>query len=603
MKTKGFIIFSLVLFLSVFTFHSVLAEDKSAPGGIIPKLQKTANDPELSNGHVYPEWGPVCQRYTYSTIYRDREGRPPEYVKIYFNGKMIDMAKTNLNDNDYKRGVRFEYKSVPDRVDSNFYYFEASNGLGKTRDSIIDSPDNGPVLFESAFDKNEIVLIDSSTGNKLWSYPTEKEWVGGVALSDDGKYLAALTSRHVYLFSTESNKPVWEYQFNQSSPIGGGSRGNGIAISGDGSQIVAAVGMEVALFDRNSDKPLWKYQTPALAVAISKDGQYLAASAVKQDTEKEGNVVLFWEAKNNQPIKEFGADSNFHDVSLSANGQYFVASTGCPDRKAYLFSKDSSSPIIKSEQLTFDSPVSKSKISADGSVAAFATEGGPDSSVVVFFSKDSPQPLWKFDNQKQNSSRAMSLTPDGQFIAAATMRGDVYLLNKDSNRPVKQWQTNSSVGALDIADDASFIALGGSDNQVWILPKNGEEKKIRVNEFVQSLDIAANGKLIAAGTGGSVYFFESYLSPNKNKVFQCQAIIEPAPESQLMQASGQDKQQNPSLNYQAGKFPDMLFGFIGSLMLLGIFTGVRKFAFLEKSKLVLWRFNQTKPISYLRKLS
>lgn len=358
--------------------------------------------------------------------------------------------------------------------------------------------------------------------------------------------------------------------------------------------------MEVALFDRGSNQPLWKYQAPALAVAISKDGQYLVASAVKQDTEKEGNIVLFWEAKNNQPIREFGADSNFHDVSLSANGQYFVASTGCPDRKAYLFSKDNPQPLIKSERLTFDSPVSKSKISADGTLAAFATEGGPDSSVVVFFSKDSPRPLWKFDNQKQDSSRAMSLTPDGQYIGAATMRGDVYLLSKSSNQPVKTWQLNSSVGALDIADDASFIALGGSDNQVWILPKNGDKKKIPVNEFVQSLDISANGKLIAAGTGGSVYFFESYISPNKNKVFQCQAIIEPTPESQLMQAPDQDGRARPSLNYQAGTFPGMLFGFgfIGSLVLLVIFTGIRKLTFLEKSKLTLLKLNQTKPISF-----
>jgi len=524
----------ILCFLSIFLFpffQPVRAEDKPSgfgvSSGVIPKLPKTVNDPQLSGGHVYPEWGPVCQRYTYSVTYRDRDGRKPEYVRIYFNGKMIDMDKANFGDNDYKKGVLYEYKSVPNKIDSNFYYFEASNGLGKTRDSIIDSPDNGPVLFESAFDKNEIVLIDSATGSKLWSYPAEKEWVGGVALSDDGKYLAALTSRHVYLFSTERAKPLWQYEFDQESPIGGGSRGNGIAISKDGSRIIAATGMETALFGKDSNKPLWKYQAPALAVAISKDGKYAAVAAVKQDVAEGGNVVLFWDTKNKQPAKEFGADSNFHDVSLSADGSYFVASTGCPDRKAYLFSKDSSKPLIKSEQLTYDSPVSKSKISADGSLAAFATEGGPNSSVVVFFSKDSAKPIWKFDNQKQNSSRAMSLTPSGEYIGVATMRGDVYLLGKDGQK-VKSWQIDSSVGALDIADDASFIALGGSDNQVWILPKGGGEKKIRVNEFIQSLDISANGKLVAAGTGGSVFFFESYISANKDKVFSCSQIIEPS---------------------------------------------------------------------------
>ena len=68
-----------------------------------------------------------------------------------------------------------------------------------------------------------------------------------------------------------------------------------------------------------------------------------------------------------------------------------------------------------------------------------------------------------------------------------------------------------------------------------------------------------------------------------------------------MQASGQDRQAKPNLRYQARKLPGMLFGvgFIGSLMLLGIFTSVRKLAFLEKSKLALLRFNRIKPISYL----
>lgn len=531
---KVVFLFFISVVLSFFFFHKAEAEDKPSgfgtSSGVIPKLPKTANDPELTGGHVYPEWGPVCQRYTYSVTYQDEKGRAPEYVKIYFNGKMIDMAKANSKDNDYKKGVRYEYKFVPTKVDSNFYYFEASNGLGKTRDSIIDSPDNGPVLFGSAFDKNEIALIDSSSGNKLWSYPTQKEWVGGVALSDDGKYLAALSSRHVYLFDTDSGKPLWQYEFDQSSPIGGGPRGSGIAISGDGGKIFAATGMEVALFNKGNNKPLWKYQAPALAVAVSKDGSRLAAAAVKQGPGEGENVVFLWEAKNNKPVREFRADSNFHDVSLSADGKYLAASTGCPDRKAYLFSKDSDKPLIRSEQLTYDSPVSKSRISADGSLVAYATEGGPNSSVVVFFSKNSTKPMWKFDNQKQNSSRAMSLTPDGGYIGVATMKGDVYLLEKDSSRPIKSWQIESSVGALDIADDASFIALGGSDDKVWILSREGGEKKIEVNEFVQSLDIAANGKLIAAGTGGSVYFFESYISPDKNKVFSCSQIIEPSNE-------------------------------------------------------------------------
>lgn|GEM_PF-977703 len=515
------------------------AETKEAPGRVIPKLTPTPNDPELVDGHVYPEWGPVCQRYTYSVVYKDKEGRPPEYVQIYFNGQMIDMTKADPADSNYRQGVRYEYKNVPHKLGSNFYYFEASNGLGKTRDSIIDSPDNGPVLFASALDKNEVVLIDPQTGQAVWRFPTGKEWVGGVALSDDGQYLAVLTSHHVYLFATTTNQPLWEYTFNQSSPIGGGPRGNGIAISGDGSQIVVATGMEVSFFGKEKNQPLWKHPSPALAVTISKDGRYAAASAVKQGSGESGNVILFWQTEASQPFWEFVRDSNFHDVSLSADGQYLAASTGCPDRKAYIFSKESHQPLVQSERLTYDSPVSKSKISADGSLAAFATEGGPGSSVVALFSKDSPQPLWQFDNQKRNSSRALAFTPNGQFIAAATMSGDVYLLGQESSEPLASWQVNTSVGALDLANDGSFIALGGTDNRVQILTKEGERRQVDLNEFAQAIDISGNGQYVAAGTGGSVYFFEDYLTPDRNKVFDCQKIIEPPPREMAMIGDGQ----------------------------------------------------------------
>jgi len=533
-----FLLFSLIAQLLITNYS--FAEDKP-PGEIIPKLPKTSNDPELFNGHVYPEWGPVCMRYTYLVVYRDKEGRAPEYVKIYFNGQMIDMQKSNPADNNYRKGVQYEYKYVPNKLGSNFYFFEASNGLGKARDSIIDSPDNGPVLFQSAFDKNEIVLIEPATGNVVWRFSTGKEWVGGVALSADGQYLAAQTSKHIYFFSTSSNKPIWEYEFGKFLPIGTGPRGNGIAISKDGTKIFAPVGNKVALFGSKNNQPIWEYKTPSsvLAVAISADGNYAAASSTEEDS---NNILFFWNTQNSSPAWKFTSDSNFHDFSLSADGNFVAASTGCPDRKAYIFSKESNQPLVKSERLTLDSPVSKAKISGNGLLAAFATEGGPDSSVVVLFSKDSPTPLWKFDNQKRNSSRAMSITTDGQFIAAGTMKGDVYLLSSKSNIPLKSWVLDTSVGALDIAEDGSFIALGGSDNQIQILFTDGKTKKISAGEFVQAIDIAQNGKYLAAGTGGSVYFFEEYISPNANKVFDCSTVIEPPPlEKAMMEYFGDKK--------------------------------------------------------------
>jgi len=170
------------------------AEDKpmTNEGGYvtIPKIEETADSPILIDGDVYPFWGPVCQRYTYSVYYKDKEGRAPEYVRMYFNGDWLDMEKADPEDNNYQSGVKYIYKFVPTKIGSNFYFFEASNGVGKARDSIIDSPDNGPVLFESGFLNNEVVLIDKELSQLVWRYQTDEEWIGGISLSDDGKYLA-----------------------------------------------------------------------------------------------------------------------------------------------------------------------------------------------------------------------------------------------------------------------------------------------------------------------------------------------------------------------------------------------------------------------------
>lgn len=543
MGLKRFVVFVLAFIVSFGVFYTrVLAEEKGLFGGggqMIPKLPKTANDPELTGGRVYPNWGPPCQRYTYSVVYRDKEGRKPEYMQIYFNGKMIDMDKENESDNDYKKGVKYIYKYVPNKIDSNFYYFEASNGLGKMRASIIDSPDNGPVLFTTGFDKNEIAVVEKKSGKKILSFSTGKEWVGGIALSDDGKYLAAKTSKHVYLFDTaKPQKPLWQFDCEQCR-IGDDVKG-GVDISGDGSKIIAAFGEKVALFDKSSNKPIWIYSGGnSYSVAISKDGKYMAAATAGDEANVNSNLIILWNGKSGKPLWQYHASGNFHDVSLSDDGSFITGSTGCPDRRFYLFSRDSNKPLIRTEPLTRDSPVHRAKISADGTLMAVGSEA--DDGAVFLFSRDKGQ-IWKFPTPQRSSVRALNFTPDGKYIGAATFGGQAYIFDKDSNSPIASWKVNASLGGIDIADDGSFIVAGGTDNKLYIFDKNTKSKtEISFDEYLEEIDISADGKYVAAGTGGSVYFFETYISQDRGKTFDCSKVIEPTPESQMRQEGGPKK--------------------------------------------------------------
>ncbi len=547
MKLKAFFAFVLVLFLSLSLFQSVFAEDKNTPGGMIPKLPKTASDPELFEGHVYPNWGPPCQRYTYSVIYRDKEGRKPQYLKIYFNGQMIDMQKENSNENDYKKGVKYIYKYVPNKIDSNFYYFEASNGKGRTRASIIDSPDNGPVLFTTPFDKNEVSVISRSTGMKILNFSTGKEWIGGVALSDSGQYLAVKTSQHIYLFDTgKPTKPLWQFNCEQCR-IGDDVKG-GVAISGDGSKIFAAFGERVALFNKSSNQPIWVYEKAGNAynVAISKDGKYMAAATAGDEANINSNLIILWQVQSEKPLWQYHASGNFHDVSLSEDGRFISGSTGCPDRRFYLFSRDSNKPLIQSDPLTRDSPVHRAKISSDGSTIAIGSES--DSGAVFLFDKKSKSPVWKFSTPNNSSVRALNFTPSGKYIGAATFGGDAYIFEKDSKTPVANWKLNASLGGIDIADDGSFMAVGGTDKKLYILDKSSKSKtEIPFNEYIEEVDVSANGKYIAAGTGGSVYFFETYISQDRGKVFDCSSVTEPVSESEMRAKFGITDQGSPEM--------------------------------------------------------
>ena len=536
---KKVIIIFILICLSSFAF----AEEKTTE--MVPKLTaaETIDAPTIVNSEVYPVWGVPCTNYTYYAIYKDGKGREPKYMRIWLNGVWHDMKLLN---GDPKSGVTYTYNYIPDSGSSNFYYFEASNGIGKARGSIIDSPDNGPVLFSEKLDNNEIVLLDKN-GKEMWSYGTGIDWVEGVAISKDGNYIAAITNFYIYLFSKGSNVPLWKFCQHceiPSSLISGNMAG--IAISADGNYIAADMQGTLYFFSKESNKPKWtrNIESGSIGIDMSDDGNLIAAGTGNADNGKGQKIFLFDKEGNKlgeyKPFHlEYEQTGDFYQPDVTPDGKYIAVSTGCPDRRAYLFSGNGEL-LFRSKQLTYDSPVHKSAISDDGSLIAYSADH-QQGKEILFLYDNKGKNIWSFSSQEDSTARAVSISSDGNYIAAGTSTGHIYLFSKNNNKPL--WKFTEfgrfvQFGDVKLNSDGSLLAAGGTTKKIYLFSKSSSKPlwEYQANTWVTKIDF--NNEYIVAGTGPREYFFEGEsLGPEK---IQCNEIIQPEPIENYLSMMGTD---------------------------------------------------------------
>ncbi|MBU4257561.1 hypothetical protein KKC04_04085, partial [Patescibacteria group bacterium] len=522
---KKIILILILICLSSF----VLAELKPSYN-IQKKLtaEEMKDGPKLYGNSVYPGFGVPCTKFTYKVMYQDEKGRAPEYVRINLNNKWYDLEKKS---GDYRTGALYTYEYVPASTKSNFFYFEASNGVGKSRAAIIDSPDQGPTLYSEKFDNNQVILLDKE-GNEIWTYDTGYDQIEGVSISKDGNYVAVVTNHYVYLFSKESNDPLWKFCMDCAVPEIISTNMAGVAISADGQFIATDLQNKLYFFNRESNDPLWIKDTEssALGIDMSDDGSLIALGVAnlngKGDKilvyDKEGNKL--WEYRAEHP--GYDQTGNFYHPDMTPDGKYIAVSTGCPDRRAYIFSKEGNI-LFRSEQLTYDSPVHKSAISNDGNLAAYSADHNTGKEIVFLFNREGKK-LWSFSSQDDATSRGVSISADGKYIAAGTSAGNIYLFSKDSNLPL--WKFSDSkkplvqIGEVKLNSDGSLLAAAGTSKKIYMFSKENNKPlwEYEANTWVTKLDF--NGEYLVAGTGLREYGGEG---AQEEKEFTCTEIFEP----------------------------------------------------------------------------
>ncbi len=549
---------SPLLFIIFFLYSAlVLAESKPDLGPLseIKKLtaEEMANGPELSDASVNPYFGTTCMNFTYMVRYKDKEGRPPTYVRIWHDYRWHDMQKLQSNDENYKTGVLYYFSYIPTSGNELFYYFETSNGIGKARSAMIDSPDQGPLLYSEKLDNNQIILLDKK-GNKLWSYDTKNDWVEGVAISKDGKYIATVTGYFIRLFSIDSNIPIWGFCQICDVPEITMAPFNGIAISADGNYMAGTLGETLYFFGKDSNKPLWKSNMEAsgIGVAISDNGDYVAVG-VGNAGRKGDSIFLFnkegqllWKYKAEHP--EYEQTGNFYRPAMTPTGSEIATSTGCPDRKAYLFSRDGSL-LFSSNRLTRDSPVHKSAISDDGKYAVYVADQEQGKPNLFLFSNDGKQ-IWNFSSPDDATSRAVSMSGDGKYIASGTLNGKIYFFSRDANTPLWKFTETGNfakIGDVKLNSNGSLLAAVSSSKKIYLFSRDNNNPLWTYDAPTYATFVDFNGEYIVVGTGAREYQFEGN-SASKEEII-CKEVINPKPIWETKETRATPGTDNPRPSY------------------------------------------------------
>jgi WD40 repeat protein len=298
-------------------------------------------------------------------------------------------------------------------------------------------------------------------------------------------------------------------------------------MSSSGKYIAVGAGSDFYLFDReNSSSPLLKYPVvyESSIVAISSDGKYAVAGAMPNVSQQNTESKLYvFERGQSQPSWTKTLLGVLESLSLSSNGDYFVASTSLPG-VMYLFAREQETPLWS---YYFGERSGGVKISDDGEYVV-ATGGNQ--------SDDYGLRIFLF--YRQNSThRYVKVIPElpSRWGVSVSRNGSIFAISYADRKRLVLWDMNvrpySSRSIRDVSLSASGISTSmsiggryvfvGTLDGIFVYEYLNNELALKNQYTVNSsifYDVAcsSDGKYaVAVGKSGlssnehyRVYFFE-----------------------------------------------------------------------------------------------
>jgi WD40 repeat protein len=189
-----------------------------------------------------------------------------------------------------------------------------------------------------------------------------------------------------------------------------------------------------------------KVEGEVTAVAISSDGQYIAAGITSSAY---GGVYLF-SRDNDTPLWSYMTGDEVDLVSFSADGQYIAVASY---DTIYLFNRESENPLWS--YTVERGAVESLAISSDGHYTTVGVyyEG------VYLFSRDTGMPLWSYTIQEVNVFPEVHISSDGKFIIAANNE-KIYLFTRESGTPRWSYDLGEYARSISLSSDGHYIAVG-----------------------------------------------------------------------------------------------------------------------------------------------
>lgn len=186
--------------------------------------------PSLSSGDVSPSSGTLTTPFTYQITYKDRDGDPPSYVRVYVDGSAKSMSYVS---GTYTEGAHYCYTTTLS-FGPHTYYFEASDGFAIARFPE-DSTQTmyGPIVVTVPVEEDKVDL-----SNKPRKYALQKNYPNPFNAETAIEYqLPQFSEVTIKIFNLQGQevrilingekeagyfKTIWDGKDNKSKRVAGG---------------------------------------------------------------------------------------------------------------------------------------------------------------------------------------------------------------------------------------------------------------------------------------------------------------------------------------------------------------------------------------------